>query len=107
LLLVMAVMGVFLIDLGATILRRAINGRPLFTGDRSHVYDQLRDRAWSVRRIALLAAAMQGLLVLIFTGLAIAGGGFAAAFVSTTLSVVIGLALLWRLGFLARVSPDA
>ena len=69
LLLVMGAIGVFLIDLVATISRRARNGTPVFSGDRSHIYDRLRDRGWSVRIIALSAGTTQGVLVVIFVGL--------------------------------------
>ena len=53
----------------ATISRRARNGTPVFSGDRSHIYDRLRDHGWSVRIIALVAAGAQGVLVVIFIGL--------------------------------------
>jgi UDP-GlcNAc:undecaprenyl-phosphate GlcNAc-1-phosphate transferase len=56
-------LGVFAIDMLVTLLRRRINNRPLFIGDRSHIYDQLRDRGVSVPTIALLAAATQALLL--------------------------------------------
>lgn len=69
LLLVIATLGVFLIDLVATITRRMRSGNPVFAGDRSHIYDRLRDRGWPVRVIALLAAGTQGVLVVIFVGL--------------------------------------
>lgn len=57
-------LGVFLIDLVATVVRRARNGTPIFEGDRSHLYDQLRDRGLSVRGVALVAAASQGVLTI-------------------------------------------
>ena len=56
-------LGVFAVDLFVTLVRRMLNRRPLFSGDRSHVYDQLRDRGWSVPRIAVAAAAAQAGLV--------------------------------------------
>lgn len=68
-LLIIAILGVFLIDLVATITRRARNGVPLFAGDRSHIYDRLRDRGWSVRHIGLLAAGVQAILVIVCIGL--------------------------------------
>ncbi len=59
------VLGVFAIDLVVTLLRRKLNGRPLFAGDRSHVYDQLRDRGLSIPTIALGSAVLQAILVAI------------------------------------------
>lgn len=40
-------MGIFAFDTSLAILRRFLNGKPLFVGDRSHFYDQLRDRGFS------------------------------------------------------------
>lgn len=57
------VLGVFAIDLVVTVIRRAGGRRPLFTGDRGHVYDQLHERGWSVPGIAFSAAAVQAVLV--------------------------------------------
>jgi UDP-GlcNAc:undecaprenyl-phosphate GlcNAc-1-phosphate transferase len=52
-------LGVFALDLVITIIRRRLAGGPLFTGDRSHVYDQLCDRGWSVRRVAVIIAVVE------------------------------------------------
>ncbi|HSM01057.1 MAG TPA: MraY family glycosyltransferase [Acidimicrobiia bacterium] len=57
------VLGVFIVDLVVTILRRLSGRRPLFAGDRSHVYDQLRQRGRRVADIALWAAALQAAFV--------------------------------------------
>lgn len=54
-------LGVIAADLATTILRRRLSGKPLFTGDRSHIYDQLRDRGRSVWQVvATMAAAQTG-----------------------------------------------
>ena len=52
-------LGVFAVDLAVTLLRRWLNDKPLFAGDRSHVYDQLVDRGWSIPGVALVFAAAQ------------------------------------------------
>jgi UDP-GlcNAc:undecaprenyl-phosphate GlcNAc-1-phosphate transferase len=52
-------LGVLALDLAITIIRRKLAGSPLFVGDRSHIYDQLRDRAWSVRWVAVTIAVVQ------------------------------------------------
>ncbi len=41
-------------DTALAIARRGLNGKPLFTGDRSHFYDQLRDRGLSVGKTVLI-----------------------------------------------------
>ena len=68
LLVILAVLGVFLIDLVTTITRRALKGTPMLEGDRSHIYDRLRDRGWGFRAIALFAASSQAILVVISIG---------------------------------------
>lgn len=61
----MGLLGVFILDLAVTLLRRRLNRRPLFAGDRSHVYDQLRDRGFSVKQVAMIAAGAQVTLVIV------------------------------------------
>jgi len=95
-----------ILDTTLAIVRRRLNGRPLFQGDRSHLYDQLRDRGWSVRKTvvvcyavgsAFAALAALALVTAIPTGLLIA------------IYVVVAMAcavLLVRLGML-RVDDAA
>jgi len=52
------VFGFPICDTALAIARRWRNGRPLFRGDRSHFYDQLRDRGLSVRRTVLTCYAL-------------------------------------------------
>jgi UDP-GlcNAc:undecaprenyl-phosphate GlcNAc-1-phosphate transferase len=56
-------LGVLAIDLVVTMLRRRRSGHPMFLGDRSHIYDQLRDRGLSVPTVALVVAAAQTAIV--------------------------------------------
>lgn len=57
------VLGVFVIDLVLTILRRLGHRQRLFAGDRSHVYDQMHRRGWPVAGVAIAAAALQAAFV--------------------------------------------
>jgi UDP-GlcNAc:undecaprenyl-phosphate/decaprenyl-phosphate GlcNAc-1-phosphate transferase len=83
------VLGVFVIDLAITMLRRALHGRPLFQGDRSHVYDQLRDRGWALPRVVLTAALVQAAIV---SAVVLAWSSAAALVVGAVmLSAVTGL----------------
>jgi UDP-GlcNAc:undecaprenyl-phosphate GlcNAc-1-phosphate transferase len=92
-------LGVFAIDLLVTLLRRRLNNRPLFTGDRSHIYDQLRDRGMSVPAIALLAAATQAvLLVMVIMAERWLGPTWSLVTLIAILAVFLGT--LARLGFL-------
>lgn len=72
-----------LADTAIAVLRRARAGRPLFSGDRSHVYDQLVDRGWTVTGSTIICAAAQ---------VAFAGGGVVVARLSPG-SAAIGLAV--------------
>ena len=93
------VLGVFAIDMLVTLLRRRLNHRPLFIGDRSHIYDQLRDRGVGVRAIALLATATQvGLLALVIVAERLLGAGW--GLITLVVLLVALLAGLARLGFL-------
>jgi UDP-GlcNAc:undecaprenyl-phosphate GlcNAc-1-phosphate transferase len=96
-------LGVFAIDLMVTFLRRMRGGRPLFIGDRSHVYDQLRDRGWSVPVVALSMAAAQAVIALIVVGVDRLLASWPSFFVLAVI-LIVTLAALFRLGFL---SPQA
>jgi len=50
----LAVFAFPILDTALAVGRRWLNGRPLFTGDRSHLYDQIRDRGLSVRQTVLV-----------------------------------------------------
>lgn len=65
----LVVFGFPIFDTALAIARRRLNGRPLFVGDRSHFYDQLRDRGWSVRRTVLTCHALGVVFLLAGTGI--------------------------------------
>jgi len=58
-LVAIALVGVPLLDLGVTIVRRLASRAPLFRGDRSHTYDLLYDGGLSVWRVVGLYAIAQ------------------------------------------------
>ena len=93
-----AVLGVFVIDLAVTLIRRRARRQPLFLGDRSHVYDQLVDRGWSIQRVVLITAAAQAVLVavwLLFGQSLGAVGGF----VGSVLLIAVAIGALLAAGF--------
>lgn len=94
-------LGVFAVDLAVTLTRRRISGRPLFEGDRSHVYDQMRDRGMGVAQVALVFAAAQAVIVALVVVVDwLAPPIMAIALLSATVvGVVLGLG---RAGFLQR-----
>ncbi len=75
LLAAMVVFALPILDTGLAVVRRFISGKPIFTGDRSHLYDQLVDRGMTVRQVvglfyvlAVLAAFLGVLLAIILRG---------------------------------------
>lgn len=103
------VIGIFAVDLLAAMVRRRLSGHPMFLGDRSHLYDQLRDRGWSVPGVALAMSAAQAAVVSIVIFADRTLRPWAA--VGVVAMIQIGsLALLWSLGFLrphARQAGDS
>ena len=92
------IFGFPIFDTALAITRRWLNGRPLFVGDRSHYYDQLRDRGLSVRRTVLhcyligLVLAGLGVVVVTLSSVVLA--------VVTTLCPILAGLLSWRYGLL-------
>jgi UDP-GlcNAc:undecaprenyl-phosphate GlcNAc-1-phosphate transferase len=59
----LAAMGVFalpILDTGLAVARRALSGKGIFSGDRSHLYDQLVDRGMTVQRVVGLFYVLAG-----------------------------------------------
>jgi UDP-GlcNAc:undecaprenyl-phosphate GlcNAc-1-phosphate transferase len=95
-LVALALIGVPLLDLGVTILRRLLAGTPLFAGDRDHSYDRL---ARGGRTAAAIAALFVGAQV-VWSGSLIAvsslGGDVAALIVALAAGALLvgGTAML-------------
>jgi UDP-GlcNAc:undecaprenyl-phosphate GlcNAc-1-phosphate transferase len=65
--------GLIGLDFVLTLFRRVRAGTPLFVGDRSHLYDQLRDRGWSTQKVLLVLGTFHAGLVIV--GVVVATGG--------------------------------
>ena len=91
-------LGVFALDLVVTIIRRRLAGSPLFAGDRSHVYDQLRDRGWGVRRIAVIVAAVEAIYVVVALGIEQVRSG-PGRLLLVAVAAAVSLLLAWLGGF--------
>jgi UDP-GlcNAc:undecaprenyl-phosphate GlcNAc-1-phosphate transferase len=81
-------------DTTIAVVRRYRAGRPLFRGDRGHVYDQLVDMGWSAGRSTLACAAAQAALVALGLAASILAGVPAVTLVAVVVAVV-GAAALW------------
>lgn len=51
-------LGMFLIDLVSTVLRRKIAGTPMFLGDRSHTYDRIHAQGRSIPSVVVIVAVL-------------------------------------------------
>jgi UDP-GlcNAc:undecaprenyl-phosphate GlcNAc-1-phosphate transferase len=91
-------LGVFALDLVVTIIRRRLAGNPLFMGDRSHIYDQLHDRGWSVPRVALTVAGIEFIYVALTLGIESVRSG-PGRLVLVTVVAVVSLLLARAGGF--------
>jgi UDP-GlcNAc:undecaprenyl-phosphate GlcNAc-1-phosphate transferase len=90
-------------EVECAVLRRARARAPLFSGDRSHLYDQLVQRGWSAAGTSLVCAATQAVLV----ALGVLAGRTTAP---VALAVVAATALVFLTGaavggFLSPASP--
>jgi UDP-GlcNAc:undecaprenyl-phosphate/decaprenyl-phosphate GlcNAc-1-phosphate transferase len=59
------VFGLPVADMLLAMARRWRNGKPLMAGDRSHFYDQLRDRGFSVKQVVAISYVLTAAFVLV------------------------------------------
>jgi len=90
-------------DTALAILRRWLNGRPLFIGDRSHFYDQLRQRGFTVRQTVLISYALAFLYAAAGCLVLYVRGRWAA--VAFLLVSVLSLLAVAHYGMLRREPP--
>ena len=62
------VLGLPIYDSAATILKRFLEGRPIYKPDRAHLHHQLMDKGLSVRETVLLMYGITGLLCMLALG---------------------------------------
>lgn len=92
------VFGLPIFDTALAMLRRLVNGKPLFAPDRGHFYDQLIDRGWSVRKTVITSYILAGGFALL---------GLIVTFIRTRYTIMIYLAvvlalllIVWKTGML-------
>lgn len=83
----LALIGVPLFDLGVTVLRRFRNGSPLFTGDRDHTYDRLRQQVGGSGRVAAIFALAQA----VWVGMLVITEGLFSATAALIVAIVVGM----------------
>ena len=80
------IFGLPIIDTALAVVRRVLTGVSIFTGDRSHLYDQLVDRGMTVKQVVVLFYAL---------ALLVAALGLAQAiFLRTRYALVLDLCIL-------------
>jgi len=75
--------GLPILETGISILRRLINGRPVFTGDREHIHHKLLQRGLSHRQVVIILYAVSGVFAMLSLFLLWPGG--------TTLGLVLAV----------------
>lgn len=85
--------GVPLIDLAVTVVRRGLSGSPFFEGDRDHTYDRLHSEGFTPLGVALIHSLSQVVWVALIVGASLLWGDLAAAI--TALGLGLGLAALF------------
>jgi len=88
------VFGLPLTDMCLTLARRWRNGRPLMEGDRSHFYDQLRDRGFSVRQVVAISYALT--LAFVLVGISVLFLRTRYAILVYTLVVLAVVVAVWK-----------
>ncbi len=83
------------VEAGVTIIRRLRARRPLFHGDRGHVYDQLVDRGWTASQasfgFALVEAALAALgIAATHAATTVAAAVIAAAAIAALVATLVG-----------------
>ena len=86
------------LDTAVALVRRFINKKPLFLSDRGHIYDQLMDRGWPLRKTVKTCYLLAALYA--FLGLLISRTRFRYALVAFLLVVIVSFLGVYRAGFL-------
>jgi len=92
------VFGLPILDTAVALVRRLINGRPLFVSDRGHIYDQMIDRGISLKRTVGICYLLAGLYAAI--GLAMSQIKTRYAAVVHFCVFIISALVVWKKGYL-------
>ncbi len=89
------IFGLPVADMLLAMVRRWRNGKPIMIGDRSHYYDQLRDRGLSIRRVAAISYLLALAFVVVGTSVVFIRTRYTILVFMATIGVV--LAAIWKL----------
>ena len=93
-----------ILDTGVALVRRFVNKRPLFVSDRGHIYDQLMDRGWSLKKTVRVYYIME--IVCVLVGLVVSQMRFRYALIVFVGIVLLSGLLTYRHGFLQMDSKS-
>lgn len=92
------IFGLPILDTATAMVRRLINRRPLFVSDRGHIYDQMMDRGFGLKRTVAICYGLAGLYALI--GLAMSQIRTRYAFFVYIFVVLVSALVIWKKGYL-------
>lgn len=90
--------GLPILDTATALVRRKLNGRPLMVSDRGHIYDQLMDRGYGLKKSVLICYAIAGIYAII--GLAMSQIRTRYAIIVYFVVFIISAFIIWQQGFL-------
>jgi UDP-GlcNAc:undecaprenyl-phosphate/decaprenyl-phosphate GlcNAc-1-phosphate transferase len=88
------VFGLPVADMLLAMVRRWRNGKPVMTGDRSHYYDQLRDRGFTVRQVVAISYLLALAFAAVGTSVILVRTRYAVLVLGATIMVVVGA--VWK-----------
>ncbi len=94
----LVVFGLPILDTAVALARRWLNKRPLFVSDRGHIYDQMIDRGFSLKKTVWICYLLAGLYALI--GVAMSQIRTRFAVVVYMMVVIISALIVWKKGYL-------
>jgi UDP-GlcNAc:undecaprenyl-phosphate GlcNAc-1-phosphate transferase len=92
------IFGLPILDTATALVRRLLNKRPLFVSDRGHIYDQLIDRGWSLKKTVGFSYMLAAVYAL--TGLTISQIKTRYAAIVYLIIIIISALVIWWRGFL-------
>ncbi|HBG28771.1 MAG: hypothetical protein A2Y10_07085 [Planctomycetes bacterium GWF2_41_51] len=94
----LVVFGLPILDTAVALARRWLNKRPLFVSDRGHIYDQMIDRGFSLKKTVFICYVLAG--VYAFIGVAMSQIRTRYAVIVYVVVFTLSALIIWRKGYL-------
>ncbi|MBI9017504.1 MAG: undecaprenyl/decaprenyl-phosphate alpha-N-acetylglucosaminyl 1-phosphate transferase [Phycisphaerae bacterium] len=94
----LVVFGLPILDTATALVRRFMNKRPLLISDRGHLYDQLMDRGYSLKKTVRICYALSAIFAIIGVSMSLIPTRFAICFY--VLVFAASALVIWKKGFL-------